>query len=238
MKKILLLITTALFAISATTTAATDNIEGTYKGDLDITFTKPTYSPTSMDQDIVVSKVGDTYSFSINDFMFMGENVGNIVFDGVIATPTGTGYDFSREGNVSTMVTLYDEGAPVPIPVNIALTAGGYTTASSTITLTLSIEDALGGLMAIVSVDFTGKLFTASLIKGKAESLSVFPTVVEGDMGITVGGSNSESYAVYAQSGALVKSGKLNAGTFNLSGLPQGVYILSIEGKTAKLVKK
>lgn len=237
MKKTLLSLAIAVLGLGFTANAQIA-IEGTYDGKIEYQITSMEADPQSQSGEkvILTKEEGvNLYTLKIEDFVLKADNpadnmpIGTIELKGVLATE-------DADGVVTLSKDVLSDGPMVYGTMTTEIAVNISTISNEILDVDLTVE--VKELAMTISVKFTGTLFTASLIKGKAESLSVFPTVVGGDMGITVGGSDSESYAVYAQSGALVKSGKLNAGTFNLSGLPQGVYILSIEGKTAKLVKK
>jgi hypothetical protein len=77
-----------------------------------------------------------------------------------------------------------------------------------------------------------------AIIDVEAKQVVIYPTVVSKGEKITVSGIEAGKYAIYTLTGNSVKSGIVENGTINTTGLPSNIYILNAAGKTGKFIVK
>jgi len=249
MKSKIYLFLTVFFAVLFAANA--QNVAGTYSGEVVIdasNFLEPLVQP----EDIIVAQTGDVYSLKINQFTLLDPEtqdplmlIGDIEFDGLAASLQGENVVLSKAG-ISNGPVVY-EIMPTTIELlscvispdgamSVDLNVNAYTTEDSEAVWDINnIDPNVWAAVINVTVAFTG-LTQASIFSPKADKLAVYPTVATDQ--ITVEGFENAHFAIYNQNGALLKQGKLNAQTVNVSALNTGVYILNIGSASAIFIKK
>jgi hypothetical protein len=227
MKKTLLFVAMALIGLSFTTNAEV-NIEGTYRGDLSVTIVPPASTQTN-DIILVKNQVTGLYVIQINNLVVTVPGVGDmpmppIALDEIEALEDGENVLLQRD-------------EPAEGPTVMGQTSTITLTSGSVIANTLSLQLSIGVQgMGDVLVTFDGDLFNGvGLISVKANSklnISVFNDNVQ------LSGVESGVYSIYNVNGVLVKASTFAGGQLNVSSLPAGVYLLSVNGQIAKFVKK
>ena len=229
------------------------NITGTYSGEVVITASDFAEPLTQSENIIIEMGIGNFYTLKINQFTLLDPDngdpiilIGDIEFAAVEATQQGENIVLSKAG-ISNGPVVYGMMPTTIELVSCVITPDGGMTVKLLVDAYLSLEDGAVWdinnidpeqwiVMIDVTVDFTGLRQTSSVFSPKAETIAIYPTIV--DEVITVVGFETENYAIYALNGALVKAGKVNGSNINVANLETGVYFLNINGASAKFSKK
>ncbi|MDR2927124.1 MAG: T9SS type A sorting domain-containing protein [Cytophagaceae bacterium] len=167
--------------------------------------------------------------------------------DSIVITPDGDGLKLSK---VKPFVFIIPE---LTIPEDAPL-GGGMTFTDVPLTITLEngsiVDDVLTceikaniTVMVViipVSIDvlisFEGALDIQDNINmTKTETMNIYPTLVEAK--INVSNVNNAKYVIFGINGMVAKQG-VTSGLIDVADLSKGIYILSVNGKTAKFAKK
>lgn len=253
MKKTLLS-TLMAFALLCSANAQID-IEGIYSGEVVIDASN-FLEPLIQSENIIIEKDGDFYTLKINNFTLLDPDtqedfllIGLIEFTGIEASLQGENIVLSKAG-ISNGPIVYDIMPTTIKLVSCKITPDGEMIANLSVDAYMRFDgdESLDGwdinninldewyVFIDVTVDFTGSRETSSICSPKAQTIAVYPTIVDNE--ITVTGFESANYAIYAQNGALVKVGNVNNGIINVASLGTGIYFLNINGTTAKFIKK
>ena len=242
MKKNVLITLMALFAISFTANA---DITGIYIDDLNVTITageeqETLVLPTISDQEITLEAgESNTYILKLEDFEILVEPedpyaepmyIGDIIFDEIIATENADG-----------SVTLTRPAGETPGPIVyevietfIELVSGSISPDGEMLLhLTVRVPEFPGGMT--VTVLFGSEPTNLVPVFSDKKALKIIYTTANE---ITVQGADNENYTIYNAKGMVVNSGKLTNATVNISALVGGIYILNVNGASAKFIKK
>lgn len=207
-------------------------VESTFLGTLNVSRNGVASAPKETSIDLLSREGEDTYALRFTDFALPISSEGNaevfnfdkISLDGVTLTDAGDGtYTLSREDTDVTLIT----GAKV----SISLVSG--TIDGEELKLELLILDGNVKIKVLFNIDETGIFQTAA---EKASQIQIYPSVATDN--IQVIGATEGIYTIYSVNGVTAKTGSLSQFGIDVSALANGTYILSIDGQTARFVKK
>jgi hypothetical protein len=222
----------ALFVISLSAHAQT-NITGTYIGELFVTMDESTLSDVSIY--LIQEEGSNTYALSIKDFVFGELPIGDLDVTGISAE--------ENDGIITLTKDGYSDGPTVDVPnISIPVSTRIYlqeaTITNDQLTFVLTVNGMIGQEIPLTNVSFTGEKDTRTgIFSAKADkALAIFPSLVE-DV-IRIQGLTNGRYAIYNLSGSMQQSGITGKGEINVSALSTGLYLIAVDGKTAKFIKK
>ena len=91
-----------------------------------------------------------------------------------------------------------------------------------------------GSSSKIADVTFSGAVFTAATSVKENKALSVYPTVATSVVNVPENGE----FTIYSLAGSSVKSGVVSNGSVSVADLAAGNYVISVNGKNARFIKK
>lgn len=231
MKKILFSVMAAM--VSMASMAALSDYDGTYVIDAaTIAYYAPTPGSQNSKLSIAVEADGtDSVILSIKDFNFNGINVGDIKAKLVAKADGDGGYELSTPEKIdgphiktldihtkleviSTASALYDDGVK-----------------KMDLKLNVYEED---GATKVADVTFSGAVLVPATSVKENKALSVYPTVATSVVNVPENGE----FTIYSLAGSSVKSGVVSNGSVSVADLAAGNYVISVNGKNARFIKK
>lgn len=212
--------------------AKADDITGTYKGNLNVTL-DGSELPELPNTEIVLSKTAgtDTYSLSIIDFRFMQIEIGDLTVDGITRTNEGANaVSLSKDELSAGPIVQLAEGGP-KVQTYIEFTYSAITDGELSLELDIKGEDKA---TSIVLVEFEGTKQASGLLNPKNNSLAI---CVSPDFS-TITTQQSGNYTIFNTTGATIQSGSIQDGTIGIADLKTGIYLIKINNRIAKFMKK
>ncbi|MBP5136721.1 MAG: hypothetical protein ILP23_05315 [Paludibacteraceae bacterium] len=96
------------------------------------------------------------------------------------------------------------------------------------------VKDGGEAMPGVARVEVTDAVFTPATSVKENTALSVYPTVATSVVNVPENGE----FVIYSYAGSAVKSGVVSNGSISVSDLAVGNYIVSVNGKSARFVKK
>ena len=219
--------------VSMASMAALSDFDGTYSADnATIAYYKPSTGSQNSSLNVGVEALNEvSVKLSIKDFSFNGMTIGDIEAaltadadgDGgyVLSTPTKvkgpdiTALDYETELEVVSMASgLYNDGVKkMDLQLNVYIK---------------------GSSDKIADVTFSGAVFVPTTSVKENKALSVYPTVATSVVNVPENGE----FTIYSLAGSSVKSGVVSNGSVSVADLAAGNYVISVNGKNARFIKK
>lgn len=224
MKKKLLTCLVALLTVSFSAFAQESDIAGTYTGTLNVSLTDTDMENTNI---FLEKGEGETYNLSVKDFEFMGEVIGDLVVTGI-----------SKSEKAGIIVLSKEEASNGPtvdlngVSLKTLISFNAATIADGELELDLTVNGE-GMEKPITDVTFKGSKPTTGLSTTDAEPMNI--AVYGGTLTITQ--ADNAEYTIYSASGSGVQAGVIENSNINISNLPTGIYILSVNGNAIKFAK-
>ena len=231
MKKILFSVMAAM--VSMASMAALSDFDGTYSADnATIAYYTPSVSSQNSSLNVGVEALNEaSVKLSIKDFSFNGMNIGDIEATLTAAADGADGYELSTPVKIdgphiktldihtkleviSTASALYDDGVK-----------------KMDLKLNVYEED---GATKVADVTFSGAVFVPVTSVKENKALSVYPTVATSVVNVPENGE----FTIYSLAGSSVKSGVVSNGSVSVADLAAGNYVISVNGKNARFIKK
>jgi hypothetical protein len=236
MKKILFSVMAAM--VSMASMAALSNplaaFDGTYVTN---TATIAYYTPQVGSQNNSTLSIGveadgaNKVNLSIKDFSFNGMNIGDIEAALTADADGEGGYVLSTPTKVEgPYITALDYETELEV---VSVASGLYNEGGKKIDLQLNVY-IKGSSSKIADVTFSGAEFTPATSVKENKVLSVYPTVATSVVNVPENGE----FTIYSLAGSSVKSGVVSNGSVSVADLAAGNYVISVNGKNARFIKK
>ena len=235
MKKILFSVMAAMVSMASMADVALSDYDGTYStSNATIAYYTPSVGSQTSALNVDVEALGATsVKLSINDFSFQGITVGDIEATLVAASDGEGGYELSTATAKIAGPTIESLGLSTELEIISAVSALYVEGGEKKMDLKLNVYEA-GETSLVASVTISGaELAPATSVK-ENKALSVYPTVATSVINVPENGE----FVIYSYAGSAVKSGVVSNGSISVSDLAVGNYIVSVNGKSARFVKK
>lgn len=234
MKKILFSVMAAM--VSMASMAALSDYDGTYVTDAaTIAYNAPTPGSQDSPLNVGVEALNATsVKFSIKDFKFSGINVGDIEAT-LTATADGEG-GFELSTATAKIAGPYIGGLldmDTELEIISSASALYVEGGKKKMDLKLNVYQA-GETSLVASVTISGAEFTPATSVKENKALSVYPTVATSVVNVPENGE----FTIYSLAGSSVKSGVVSNGSVSVADLVAGNYVISVNGKNARFIKK
>ncbi len=233
MKKIFFSVMAAMVSMASMADVALSDYDGTYETDA---ATIAYYAPSTGSQvstlSIGVEADGaDKVNLSIKDFSFNGMNIGDIEAALTADADGEGGYVLSTPTKIEgPYITALDYETELEV---VSVASGLYNEGGKKMDLQLNVY-IKGSSSKIADVTFSGaELAPATSVKENTV-LSVYPTVATSVINVPENGE----FAIYSLAGSSVKSGVVSNGSVSVADLAAGNYVISVNGKNARFIKK
>lgn len=241
MKKILFSVMAAMVSMVSMADVALSDYDGTYVTDA-ATIYVDANSATGQSYPLSISltaQSSDRVQLSIKNFSYGDLVIGDINVE-LAAEVTGEGVTLSNVDAVN------GEDGPEAETLGMAITTKIFVQGVSQIVrnepnvlmLDLKIDGtvkASGAAMpGVARVEVTDAVFTPATSVKENKALSVYPTVATSVINVPENGE----FTIYSLAGSSVKSGVVSNGSVSVADLAAGNYVISVNGKNARFIKK
>lgn len=244
MKKILFSVMAAM--VSMASMAALSDFNGTYtQSDAAVIVKVSTPTPVEQELNVVVTRVkDDSVRLFIDDFSFINGSTSVPVGDIEVvlyAAPDGSGYTLSAEDEINGPVVYGDLYTTIQVNSG-SLSIVDENTRKLAIDLSiLGYEDeertvASSSMPTPADVSLTNARASipSSVSETSASEVKVYPTVATSVINVPENGE----FTIYSLAGSSVKSGVVSNGSVSVADLAAGNYVISVNGKNARFIKK
>ena len=244
MKKILFSVMAAMVSVASMAALALPGYDGTY-----VTDAATIYAPAGADKGdayplsiSLTAQTSDRVLLSIKNFTY-GEGPEALVIgdiDVVLAAEvTGGGVTLSNvnvDGETGPNAEV--SGVPISTKIFVQGTSQIVRDEPNILLLDLKIDGTVietGVAMPNVArVEVTDAVFTPATSVKENKVLSVYPTVATSVINVPENGE----FTIYSLAGSSVKSGVVSNGSVSVADLAAGNYVISVNGKNARFIKK
>ena len=233
MKKILFSVMAAMVSMASMAKISLSDYDGTYVTNA---ATIAYYAPSTGSQvstlSIGVEADGaNKVNLSIKDFSFNGMNIGDIEAALTAAEDGEGGYVLSTPAKVEgPYITALDYETELEV---VSVASGLYNEGGKKMDLQLNVY-IKGSSSKIADVTFSEAVFTPTTSVKENKALSVYPTVATSVINVPENGE----FTIYSLAGSSVKSGVVSNGSVSVADLAAGNYVISVNGKNARFIKK
>ena len=231
MKKILFSVMAAMVSMASMATISLSDYDGTYvTNNATIAYYMPTKGSQVSTLNIGVVSA-NSVTLSIKDFEFNGIEVGDIEATLTAAEDGEGGYVLSTPTRVAgPYVGIINKETELDV---VSVASGLYNDGVKKMDLQLNVY--VKGLdTKVADVTFSGaELAPATSVK-ENKALSVYPTVATSVVNVPENGE----FTIYSLAGSSVKSGVVSNGSVSVADLAAGNYVISVNGKNARFIKK
>lgn len=236
MKKILFSVMAAMVSMVSMADVALSDYDGTYKTEAaTITY----YLPAPGGSQVSTLSIGveadgaNKVNLSIKDFSFKGINVGDIEAALTADADGEGGYELSTATARIAGPTIENMSMSTEIEIISDASALYVEGGKKKMDLKLNVYEA-GEEAKVASVTISGAEFNVATSVKENKALSVYPTVATSVINVPENGE----FTIYSLAGSSVKSGVVSNGTVSVADLAAGNYVISVNGKNARFIKK
>lgn len=231
MKKILFSVMAAM--VSMASMAALSDYDGTYVTDAAIiAYYAPTEGSQNSPLTVKVQALDATsVKLSIANFSFNKLDVGDIEATLTATADGADGYELSTPVKIDgPYITSLDIHTKLEV---ISTASALYEDGVKKMDLKLNVYEE-DGATKVADVTFSGAVFVPATSVKENKALSVYPTVATSVVNVPENGE----FTIYSLAGSSVKSGVVSNGSVSVADLAAGNYVISVNGKNARFIKK
>lgn len=223
----------AMVSMASMATISLSDYDGTYvTNNATIAYYMPTKGSQVSTLSIGVEADGaNSVTLSIKNFEFNGIEVGDIKAKLVAKADGDGGYVLSTPTRVAgPYVGIINKETELDV---VSVASGLYNEGGKKMDLQLNVY--VKGLdTKVADVTFSGAVFVPTTSVKENKALSVYPTVATSVINVPENGE----FTIYSLAGSSVKSGVVSNGSVSVADLAAGNYVISVNGKNARFIKK
>ncbi|MDR2963922.1 MAG: T9SS type A sorting domain-containing protein [Bacteroidales bacterium] len=223
---------------------------GNYFGSLNLAVLLPEADNVQLDERCmnISAEDADATTFTLSFYHFSITQGSNFIDLGTITVGEITA---ATENGVTTLSLSHNAAGPDVdtvgdgehfVPTSILINSATVD-ASGNLSVSVSafFVNADNSLSAAANATFTGAWcencpLPSGISTAKQEKVAVYPTITSNILNII--STENAAYSIHTPSGAVAQQGSVTGGTISVATLPAGVYVLTVNGRSARFVKK